>query len=298
MNLWINFIIFGITITAIALLLSIEKKQNEKIIYTKRGTNYQEAKKRLNQYNKKKFNPLTIIILSVIALAITNFKYIINEESKKEKTDIKTEDKKEDIKINKIKEQQTNQIIIPKEQTPEEEKAYLEDHNLIKLGSEYHWCGIKESKEILPITKALDMDCQNDFCKIQKYYDYVKRIPYEKGTIGQDKNAIEVVQEWKGDCDERSDLLASMMLANGYKIILLYTKDHTLTALNIPNYDSNENRAYIQYQGKKYYVAETTNPNGQIGAYNNEVMKNLKFIYDINEKRVANDDEIKIQLFK
>jgi hypothetical protein len=192
----------------------------------------------------------------------------------------------------------TNKQIIYRAPTPEEEQAYMKEHHLIKLGNEYHWCGIKESKDILPITKALDMDCQNDFCRIQKYYDYVKKIPYERGTEGKDKNAVEVMEQWKGDCDERSDLLASMMLANGYKTILLYTKDHAFTALNIPNYESNENRSYVQYEGRKYYIAETTDPNGQIGSYNNDVMHSLKFIYDVNEKRVASENEIAIQLFK
>lgn len=204
--------------------------------------------------------------------------------------------------INQTQPKEINQIpnkqIIYRAPTAEEEQAYMQENHLIKLGNEYHWCGIKESRDILPITKALDMNCQNDFCKIQKYYDYVKQIPYEKGTQGKDKNAIEVMEEWKGDCDERSDLLASMMLANGYKTLLLYTKNHTFTALNIPNYESNENRSYVQYEGRKYYIAETTDPNGQIGGYNSEVMHSLKFIYDVEEKRVARGEEIAIQLFK
>jgi hypothetical protein len=182
--------------------------------------------------------------------------------------------------------------------TTDEENQYMNEKHLIKLGSEFHWCGIKESKDILPITKALDMDCLNDFCRIEKYYNYVKRIPYERGTEGKDKNAIDVMKEWKGDCDERSDLLASMMLANEYKAILLYTKNHALTALNIPNFEPHDNRSYIQYEGRKYYIAETTDPNGQIGTYNDEVMHNIKYIYDINEKRVASNQEVHIQLYK
>lgn len=193
--------------------------------------------------------------------------------------------------------QQNNQVVY-RTPTPEEEKAYMEENHLIKIGNDYYWCGIKESRDILPITKALDMDCQNDFCRIQKYYDYVKKIPYEKGTQNKNKNATDVVVEWKGDCDERSYLLASMMLANGYKTILLYTKDHTLTALNIPNYESNDNRSYVQYEGRKYYIAETTDPNGQIGTYNNETMHSLKYVYDVNQKKVASSQEVNIQLYR
>jgi heme/copper-type cytochrome/quinol oxidase subunit 2 len=188
--------------------------------------------------------------------------------------------------------------VITRAPTIEEEKTYMEKNNLIKLGDGYHWCGIKESKEILPVTKALDIGCQNDFCRIQKYYDYVKQIPYQVGTHGKDKNAVDVMQEWKGDCDERSDLLASMMIANGYKVILLYTNSHTLTALNIPNYESYDNRSYVQYQGRKYYIAETTDPNGQVGAYNKDVMHNIKYVYNVNEKKVALENEVNIQLYE
>lgn len=269
MGFVIKFALLSIAVTLFVLfIVSLQKKK---------GTQFQ---KRINY--KQEYKPISnkiFIYPMIFFLIVAGYRNLTSNKN---------------IQPTQINQNQT----ITRAQTPEEEQAYMQEHHLIKLGSEFHWCGIKESKDILPITKALDMNCQNDFCRIQKYYDYVKQIPYEQGTQGKDKNAIEVMEEWKGDCDERSDLLASMMLANGYKTILLYTKDHTLTALNIPNYESNDNRAYVQYEGRKYYIAETTDPNGQIGGYNNEVMHSLKFIYDVNEKRVARGEEIAIQLFK
>lgn len=247
----------------------------------------------------KKYKPVSnwIFVFPIIIFIVVGIiKNAYHETSKSNQQIMQIAQAEEPIQQINQNPQQNNQIIT-RAPTPEEEKAYMQEHNLIKLGNEYHWCGIKESKDILPITKALDMNCQNDFCKITKYYDYVKQIPYEKGIEGKDKNAVDVMQQWKGDCDERSDLLASMMLANGYKVILLYTKGHTLTALNIPNYESNENRSYVMYQGRKYYIAETTDTNGQLGAYNKEVMQNIKFIYDVNEKKVASNEEVNIQLY-
>lgn len=192
--------------------------------------------------------------------------------------------------------QEINQVAT-RTPTPEEERAYMQEHNLIKLGNKYHWCEIKTDKEIKPITKALDMDCQNDPCKIRKYFDYVKKIPYEKGKQNQEKNAVDVVEEWKGDCDERSYLLASMMIANGYQTIILYTKDHAFTGVNIPNFDTDERRSYFTYKDKKYYYAETTNPNGYIGAYNGIDPKEIIHAYNINDKREIPLNQIYVQIF-
>ena len=247
---------------------------------------------------KKEYKPINNWIFAfpiIVFITAGIIKKAYHETNEKDLQMVQAE--KSVQQINQDTTEQQNPQVMYKTQTPEEEQAYMQEHHLIKFGNEYHWCGIKESKDILPVTKALDIGCQNDLCKISKYYDYVKQIPYEKGIEGKDKNAIDVMQEWKGDCDERSDLLASMMLANGYKVILLYTKGHTLTALNIPNYESNENRSYVMYQGRKYYIAETTDTNGQLGTYNREVMQNIKFIYDVNEKKVASSEEIHIQLY-
>lgn len=297
MDFAIKFIIGGIIILGVAIIMSIERKK-EKINYQTK-TQFKIGNKNKETIKYKPISNKIFIYPILLFLTITGYKNLnSNEKETIQPNNIQQIQTTAPQTIQQINPQQIVTQTITRAQTPEEEQAYMQEHHLIKLGSEFHWCGIKESKDILPITKALDMDCENDFCRIQKYYNYVKRIPYEKGTQGKDKNAIEVMEEWKGDCDERSDLLASMMLANGYKTILLYTKDHTFTALNIPNYESNDNRAYVQYQGIKYYIAETTDPNGQIGAYNNDVMHNLKYIYDVNEKRVTKGEEIAIQLFK
>lgn len=293
----IAFILVGLGI--ILFIVAITKRESNSItIEPKYSKEYLEKYKNSIPAQNKKIREVQVssnlifIIPIAIFIIFSGYRNFSSKEEPQNKS-IQTADAQQTPQINQIQ----NQKVIYREPTPEEEQAYMQENSLIKLGNEYHWCGLKETEDILPVTKALDMGCQDDFCRIEKYYNYVKNIPYERGTQNQDKTATDVMKQWKGDCDERSYLLASMIIANGYKIILIYTKDHTLTALNIPNYDSNDNRAYVLYQGRKYYIAETTDPNGQIGAYNKNVMQNIKYIYDINEKRVAKREEIHIQLF-
>lgn len=290
MDFALKFIIGGIIIISIAIFISIEKKNEQ--ITTNKSTNYNKAKQKLESIERKKYNPVSnwIFITPIIIFIVT---YII-KNAYSENIPINNTTQLQQINENpKIQ----NNKIINRGPTQEEEKAYMQEHNLIKLGSEYHWCGIKESDEIKPITKALDMGCQNDFCKIEKYFDYVKNIPYEKGTPNKDKNAVEVMKQWKGDCDERSDLLASMMIANNYQIILIYTKDHTFAAVNIPNYQTEEKKSYFEYRGQKYYWAETTDPNAVIGSYNRIEAKEIRFAYNANEKKEIPINEIHGNVF-
>lgn len=193
--------------------------------------------------------------------------------------------------------QQVNTQIITRAPTQAEEQAYMQEHHLIKLGSEYHWYGVKENGEVKPITNALEMNCQNDFCKIENYFNYVKKIPYEKGETNRNKNAIDVLMEGKGDCDERSDLLASLMIQGKYETILIYTKDHTFAGINVPNYNTNERKSYFEYNNKKYYYAETTNINAYVGMYNGIDPKEFKYIYNVNEKKEIPMDQVKAQIY-
>lgn len=189
-----------------------------------------------------------------------------------------------------------NETPTTREPTQEEIKGEMERRHIIKLGNTYVWNEIRNDKELIDITKTMTSHCKDDYCKIKKYYEYIKKIPYEIGIEGKDKNPIDVLVEGKGDCDEKTYLLASIMIANGYKALVIYTDQHALIALNIPNYKTMQQKAYIQYEGQKYYLAETTDIYGKIGDYNEESMKTFKYLYDPIKKKEINIDEITIHI--
>lgn len=279
----IKFIIGGIIVIGIAIIMSIERKKRNKPIHTNKSTNYNKAKQKFETLKDKEIKPISNWIFAFPIIVFFLWTIIYDKL-----------DKNENIQVAQVNQ---NQTTITRAPTPEEEKKYIDENSIIKLGNEYHWNGIRESDEILPVTKALDLGCQNDFCRIEKYFDYVKNIPYEKGTPNQDKNAVEVMKKWKGDCDERAGLLASMMIANGYKIILVYSEGHTFAAVNIPNYETEERRSYFEYKNEKYYWAETTDQRAVIGAYNGIEGKKLKFAYNANEKKEIPLNELQANIY-
>lgn len=196
-------------------------------------------------------------------------------------------------KSNQIETQESNII----EPTKEVEEQYMKENHIIKIGDRYQWYDVKESREVKPITDALERNCKNDFCKIENYFNYVKKIPYEAGRSNRDRNPIDIIMEGKGDCDERSYLLASMMISNHYESIIIYTKDHAFIGLNIPNYDTEEPRSYFLYKNKKFYYAETTDKNAVIGAYNGIDPKELIHVYSVNEKKEIPLDQLNVQIY-
>ncbi len=184
-----------------------------------------------------------------------------------------------------------------KEMRQLEEATYMRDNHLILLSGIYYWYDVKEHREMKPITDALDYRCKNDFCKIENYFNYVKKMHYEIGNRQKEKNSVDLVMKGQGDCDERSYLLASMLLQNGYETIIVYTQDHAFAGVHIPNYSTDEPRSYLEYEHKKFYYAETTNVNAYLGAYNGIEPNKFKAIYSVNEKKELPLNEVKATIF-
>lgn len=163
---------------------------------------------------------------------------------------------------------------------PYEEARVMEEKGLIKVGDTYLKYGVKENGEVKPITDILDKNCRTDHCKIESYFNYVKKIPYVKGVKDNEKNSVDVILNGAGDCDEKSHLFTSMLLQGKYKCVLVYTKDHTFVCVNIPNFQNDRFMSYIRIHNEKYYYAETTRSDAYLGAFNMIEPKDFEIILD------------------
>lgn len=170
--------------------------------------------------------------------------------------------------------------------TPEEEKAYLERFNLVKIKDESIVYLIDKNERLKNIANKIGANCRDDKCRVEEYFNYVKAIPYKKGEIGKDKNAVDVVLCNEGDCDEKSFLFVSLLQQGQkiYKSVMVYTDGHAFVCVNIPNLKADKGMAYIKIDDERYYYAETTNPYGKIGTYNNLETSKFKFVFDPIEK--------------
>ncbi|NQU98993.1 hypothetical protein HQ533_06035 [Candidatus Woesearchaeota archaeon] len=100
-------------------------------------------------------------------------------------------------------------------------------------------------------------------CKICIAIDFVQSMIYEYDIdyIGRKewpKYAIETIIDEKGDCEDTSFLMASILEALNYDVILLDLPGHMAVAIWCDDCEG----AYYDYKGKKYYYLETT---GQAG---------------------------------
>ena len=95
----------------------------------------------------------------------------------------------------------------------------------------------------------------------------VHQIPYEASAPL--KYPVETIVENKGDCDLFSFLAASVMMAGGLDVVLLYYEgqSHMNVGVNLSHVPNDARSAvyYFSYNSERYYVAETTGDDWENG---------------------------------
>jgi len=95
----------------------------------------------------------------------------------------------------------------------------------------------------------------------------VHQIPYVESD--PQKYPVETMVENEGDCDLYSIIAASIMKAGGLDVVLLLLQyhDHMMLGVHLPESpkDARTHAYFYEYEGKKYYVAETTGGNWEAG---------------------------------
>jgi len=95
----------------------------------------------------------------------------------------------------------------------------------------------------------------------------VHQIPYQAST--PQKYPVETIVENEGDCDLFSFLAASIMMAGGLDVVLLYYEGqgHMNVGVNLSHapQDARSTVFYFSYDSERYYVAETTGSDWENG---------------------------------
>lgn len=95
----------------------------------------------------------------------------------------------------------------------------------------------------------------------------VHQIPYTESD--PQKYPVETILENEGDCDLFTIVAASVMKAGGLDVVLLLleAQDHMLLGVHLPESpkDARSTVYFYRFEGKKYYIAETTGGNWERG---------------------------------
>lgn len=155
------------------------------------------------------------------------------------------------------------------------------DKGVIELNGMVIKTNLAAPGELAPLAEQLTHECHgNDGCEVQKLFDYVTRIPYR--TDHTSRNAKTVIATNWGDCDDKSNLFASLLTERGIAYRLVYVPHHVFVVVHVGDtHILPFLSAWLKIDGKNYYYAETTAPGAKIGEFNGQFPYSFEGIYDL-----------------
>ncbi len=142
------------------------------------------------------------------------------------------------------------------------------------------------------LASHLTKGCETKVCEVQSILDLVTNIPYKinESVARSGKNVIE--QNF-GDCDDKSNLLISLLNAKAYEAYFVLVPKHIFVVVNMGLVLPNKKALYIN--GKPFYKLESTAKGSSIGFPLKYEFKDIKAFIDPfkNKKLVINSLEYK-----
>ena len=143
---------------------------------------------------------------------------------------------------------------------------------------------VTTSKEIQDKAQALTRDCHNELCEVQALLDFSSNIPYHTKTF-QQYSPQETIQQNFGDCDDKSNLLISMLHVLDKEAYFVLVPKHIFVITPIDELGLSKQKG-LWINGKKYYILESTATNSRVGFPLNYRLEEIDVIVEpfTNEK--------------
>jgi hypothetical protein len=122
---------------------------------------------------------------------------------------------------------------------------------------------VTTSKEIHEKAFTLTEHCTDELCEVQSLLDFATNIPYQTNTF-QQYSAQETIQQNFGDCDDKSNLLISMLHALGKEAYFVLVPKHIFIIISIDDKRLDVKKG-LWVNGKKYYILESTAKDSKVG---------------------------------
>lgn len=170
------------------------------------------------------------------------------------------------------------------------------DRGVIELNGMYIKTNLARKGELAPLAERLTQGCnRDDGCEAQKLFDYVTAIPYR--TDYTSRNALTVVKSNWGDCDDKSNLFASLLNEREIDYRFVYVPHHVFVGVHINDTDKVPFlHAKLTIGGKDFYYAETTASGAKIGEFNGQFPYSFEGIYDMNRNKPEELSDVKFSI--
>ena len=114
---------------------------------------------------------------------------------------------------------------------------------------------------IKELAKILTKNCKTTQCATQNILDYVTNIPY-KINYFQAHTPQQTIKENFGDCDDKSNLLISLLHEKKIESYFVLVPHHIFVIVHL---DEDLHRKALYLNNKRYYILESTAKNSPVG---------------------------------
>ncbi len=169
---------------------------------------------------------------------------------------------------------------------------FIVKNQFIDIGDETYVNQVRNDEYTKNLAFHLTQNCANDkICEVQSMLDFVTAIPY-KINDSVARNSKQVVSQNFGDCDDKSNLLISLLKVKGYEAYFVLVPEHIFVIVNMQN-QGNKKALYVN--DKRFYILESTANGSKIGFPLRYKLEEIKAIIDpfSNKKLVINKLEYK-----
>ncbi len=169
---------------------------------------------------------------------------------------------------------------------------FIVKNQFIDIGDATYVNQVRTDDYTIKLAEFLTKDCNKDkICEVQAMLDFTTKIPY-KINESIARNSKQVVEQNFGDCDDKSNLLISMLKVRGYDAYFVLVPKHIFVIVNLEKI-SDKKALYVN--DKRFYILESTATNSKIGFSLKYSFNEIEAIVDpfANKKLLINKLEYK-----
>ena len=169
---------------------------------------------------------------------------------------------------------------------------FIVKNQFIDIGDATYVNQVRSDDYTIKLADFLTKNCKGDkTCEVQSMLDFVTAIPY-KINESIARNSKQVVEQNFGDCDDKSNLLISMLKVRGYEAYFVLVPKHIFVIVNLEN-QINKKALYVN--DKIFYILESTATSSKICFPLKYSFEEINAIVDpfLNKKLVINKLEYK-----
>ncbi|MDD3054370.1 MAG: hypothetical protein PHE16_00685 [Aliarcobacter sp.] len=169
---------------------------------------------------------------------------------------------------------------------------FIVKNQFIDIGDATYVNQVRTDDYTIKLANFLTKDCnKNKVCEVQMMLDFVTAIPY-KINESIARSAKQVVEQNFGDCDDKSNLLISILKVRGYEAYFVLVPEHIFVIVDL---EKLPNKKALYVNDKRFYILESTATNSKIGFPLKYKLEQIEAIVDpfVNKKLVIEKLEYK-----